>query len=744
MRDLEEVPVDYARVLHDHSASPDEPGQVSFAKDDILDILNNTGDSWQVRKGDGTVGIIPSNLLVLFFGDLDPSTMLERLLLSRLRHQHTPSIDKTPSHIQSNGIPPATQFEAGPALMISPATVSVLFKAETLHSYTRQDPEDLSFDKGVVLDILDTDDEWWEARAPDGTIGVVPSNFMRTLEEAPTLGEAPVLEKVPVAEETPIDYARALCDYSVSPDNFGEVSFAKNDILEILDKNGDRWQVRKGDGTVGIVPFNLLALLLGDLKPSTVLEHLLSRLRLQQLPRIHRTPSHIQFNSVPPPPTSKPEVGPTPVTPSVTVPVVFKAKALYSYVDEDPRDLTFGKGVILDILDTEDFWWRARAPDGTIGTVPSDYMCIIDEVPVGYAIALYDYSASLDVPNEVSFTKGDILDVLSTNGSCWLVQKGDGIFGSTSSSVTVAPSNLLALHSDGPDPSTIHLPAPHSIYPFRPFGKSRERAMPVDRSNWLTPQGLVRMIAHLTSPGVNSWKDREMYLVHHVVRMNEFCAKEAVTALRRRFKYGAPRAQLLAIKLWACLTHHPSKYFVSEMSSRNFLDAVEDVLVQRSTNPVVRESILEVVASVAHGSGSGNDTPFQHLWRKYKSPDLPEEGVPLADDHPIFILVNFPEAQFSDSSHPATAQALFKAKARYSYTASRPSDISFTKGTTLDILVNGCPWSVARTPDGTVGTVHSHFVQMFPGFVMDPWDSLPEEPNSHARDDSHPAVGAIE
>lgn len=45
-----------ARALYAYTTSPDESTDISFAKDEILDILDNSGDWWQARKEDGTIG----------------------------------------------------------------------------------------------------------------------------------------------------------------------------------------------------------------------------------------------------------------------------------------------------------------------------------------------------------------------------------------------------------------------------------------------------------------------------------------------------------------------------------------------------------------------------------------------------------------------------------------------------------------------------------------------------------------
>ncbi|KAF7288888.1 hypothetical protein MIND_01404800 [Mycena indigotica] len=90
-----------------------------------------------------------------------------------------PAVPKVPDHARS---PSSSTIKAA-----SNSVVEVddngsvpLPRARALHAYqgSPDDPDELTFAKGEILEIEDQQGKWWQAKKADGTFGVVPSNYL--------------------------------------------------------------------------------------------------------------------------------------------------------------------------------------------------------------------------------------------------------------------------------------------------------------------------------------------------------------------------------------------------------------------------------------------------------------------------------------------------------------------------------------------------------------------------------------
>ncbi|CAG8521292.1 8294_t:CDS:2 [Rhizophagus irregularis] len=140
----------------------------------------------------------------------------------------------------------------------------------------------------------------------------------------------------------------------------------------------------------------------------------------------------------------------------------YRAKALYDYEanPDDNNELSFSKKETLKIADYKGKWWQAMKADGNVGIAPSNYLQIKprenwEDVPVKddndvsntvpanneytrRAKALLDYDADPNDNSELSFSKGEILEIADHNGRWWQAKNVDGETG-------IAPSNYVSL-----------------------------------------------------------------------------------------------------------------------------------------------------------------------------------------------------------------------------------------------------------------------------------------------------------
>ncbi|KAL5479090.1 hypothetical protein ACEPAI_2378 [Sanghuangporus weigelae] len=222
----------------------------------------------------------------------------------------------------------------------------------------------------------------------------------------------------------------------------------------------------------------------------------------------------------------------------------------------------------------------------------------------------------------------------------------------------------VPLHANQPQPLPIHsynnmpppiLPAHDLAYHSTPA----INAAMISSSQALSQSGgadpLARMVGLFVSPSQEGidWalafelceqtkgKERKDGKEGRDVKDGEANAKSIAKALRKELKYARPSEQLGAVSLWAVMLQNASDFFITQTSSRKFLDVVEDVILH-TRSLVIRDRLIEVLGAAAYlaNQKGGKDTSkrenFKVVWRKLKPETLPDEGMPLSMDNPMF------------------------------------------------------------------------------------------------------------
>ena len=202
-----------------------------------------------------------------------------------------------------------------------------------------------------------------------------------------------------------------------------ELNISKNETLTVLDSSGLWWKVMNDRGQTGLIPSNYLWGAGEGPNPAASLPYpsagcLRTNLKAEEPAHMYHQPDLMMNRSN---------------GPSLNI----AARAKYRYQGKREDELSLEKGNEVIVMEKEaDGWWKGRC--GTkIGWFPFNY---VEEVGVGEpvrdkkfvcgVIALYSFNSGN--PEELTFQKGDLLDIIDQpedDPDWWEARKANGSTG---------------------------------------------------------------------------------------------------------------------------------------------------------------------------------------------------------------------------------------------------------------------------------------------------------------------------
>lgn len=146
-----------------YSYEPQREDELRLVKGDIVSVIEKSSDGWWKGQCRGETGWFPSN----YIDESPPNTFSSLKVTNEI----------------GNGM---QKMSSGS--IVSSSSQRILEVVTTLYAFDAQNAEELSFRKGERLEIIDHpahDPEWWKARNSKGCTGLVPTNYIKVIEQNP-------------------------------------------------------------------------------------------------------------------------------------------------------------------------------------------------------------------------------------------------------------------------------------------------------------------------------------------------------------------------------------------------------------------------------------------------------------------------------------------------------------------------------------------------------------------------------
>uniref|UniRef100_A0AAQ5ZHK3 Intersectin 2b n=1 Tax=Amphiprion ocellaris TaxID=80972 RepID=A0AAQ5ZHK3_AMPOC len=443
----------------------------------------------------------------------------------------------TPTH-SPNPAPSETQGQVRPLQKMLRYSPCCLFQqvvgnllAQALCSWTAKTDNHLNFNKDDVIQVLEQQENWWLGEL-NGEQGWFPKTYVTLLgEEESSETSLPMLKSKKPESQLTCGYitvylclcmfAEYVALYTYESPERGDLTFSEGDVILVSKREGEWWNGSIGDRT-GVFPSNYV-------KPKEADTSSISGKK-------------------------KPEI----------------AQVIKAHTSTGSEQLNLENGQLIVILGkTASGWWlgelQARGKKRQKGWFPASNVKILGSnsgkstpahqpgkthTPL-QVIAIYDYTAANQ--DEMSFTKGQLINVLDKNDPDWWKGEINGIPG-------LFPTNYVKMTTVDCDPSQQWCADLNSLDSLSPQEKKRQgyiHELLQTEERYVDDLQIVLEVFHKPMSESGRLNDAEMSMIFVNWKELLACNTKLVKAFRVRKKTGGENmpVQMIGDILAAELSH---------------------------------------------------------------------------------------------------------------------------------------------------------------------------------------------
>uniref|UniRef100_A0A8D3DIQ3 Intersectin 2b n=1 Tax=Scophthalmus maximus TaxID=52904 RepID=A0A8D3DIQ3_SCOMX len=401
---------------------------------------------------------------------------------------------------------------------------AALTSFKVLYPFTARNNEELSLNADDIIEVDETTEreEGWLCGSKQGKMGWFPESYVERVALSKTSNNTVVAPPPPAAAAAAIfahvsfsspEY-EALYTYE-SPEP-GDLTFSEGDVILVSKRDGEWWNGSIGDRT-GLFPSNYV-------KPKETDTSSTSGKK-------------------------KPEIG----------------QVIRAHSSTGPAQLNLENGQLILVLGKNaSGWWigelQARGKKRQKGWFPASHVKILGSnsgkstpapLPVCLVIAVYDYSAANK--DEMSFSKGQLINVLDKNNPDWWKGEINGVTG-------LFPTNYVKMTTVECDPSQQWCADLNSLDSLSPQEKKRQgyiHELIQTEERYVEDLNIVLEVFHRPMSESGRLNEAEMSMIFVNWKELLACNTKLLKALRVRKKTGGDNmpVQMIGDILAAELSH---------------------------------------------------------------------------------------------------------------------------------------------------------------------------------------------